>query len=150
MPSKNTIRKRAQRKHPILEKCQDCGTPPPLERHHPDYSDPERVEILCPPCHVKADKRDGTRPTKPPKPCAVCGTLFNYTHTRVKACGPTCRAELGRLAATKRWGGRSKMKTCATCSREFTYKRPRDKTCGRAECVNSLKRSATLRRWRSA
>jgi len=58
MPSKNTIRKRAQR-------------------------------------------------TKRRKPCSVCGTPFDYTHTRVKA-------------------------------------------CGRAECVNSLKRSATLRRWQSA
>lgn len=150
MPSKTTTRKRAQRKHPNPTACQACGDPPPLERHHPDYDDPELVEILCPPCHVKADKRDGTRPTKRQKPCSVCGAPFEYTHTRVKACGPTCRAELGRRAAAKRWGGRSKTKTCATCSREFTYKRTRDKTCGRAECVNSMKGSATRRRWRSA
>lgn len=28
----------------------------PLQAHHPDYRDPERVEWLCKSCHTKADR----------------------------------------------------------------------------------------------
>jgi hypothetical protein len=33
----------------IAQPCEVCGAP--AEKHHPDYSDPRRVEWLCPPCH---------------------------------------------------------------------------------------------------
>jgi hypothetical protein len=35
--------------------CQACFHFRPLERHHPDYSDPILVEFLCRDCHQKAD-----------------------------------------------------------------------------------------------
>jgi hypothetical protein len=32
--------------------CIKCGSPK-SEMHHPDYSKPDLVEFLCPPCHVR-------------------------------------------------------------------------------------------------
>ncbi len=31
--------------------CSHCGSPGPLEKHHPDYSRPLEVIWLCTPCH---------------------------------------------------------------------------------------------------
>ncbi len=38
-------------------KCQRCGTESRrIEKHHPDYSEPLKVEWLCKPCHAIADQ----------------------------------------------------------------------------------------------
>lgn len=48
---------------PIVGDCADCGSLENLERHHPDYSEPLEVEILCHKCHVKR-KEAKTNPLK--------------------------------------------------------------------------------------
>jgi hypothetical protein len=110
---KNTIRRRAQRAIPTPAACQDCGASEGLERHHPDYTQPHRVEALCRPCHVRADQRDGTRPKKKEKTCKVCGAMFLPSHSKKHTtCGPECLAEIGRRNARKRWGtGSASQKT---------------------------------------
>lgn len=105
---KNAIRKRSQKLIPELERCQECHATENLERHHPDYSTPDRVEILCQTCHVKADLRDGTRVRKKEKPCKMCGKFFLPKHSRKSTtCGLDCLRDLGRRNAMKRWGNRS-------------------------------------------
>jgi hypothetical protein len=102
---KNTIRKRAQRTEPDPTMCQECGATGSLERHHPDYTDPDRFEVLCQPCHVRADLRDGTRRQKKRKACKVCGAMFLPSHSKKHTtCGPECLSEIGRRNARKRWG----------------------------------------------
>ena len=104
MPKKNTLRKAARKATAGVMACQACGATGELERHHPDYSKPDLIEVLCPPCHVKADQRDGTRAAKQEKPCAHCGRLFMPTHSKKHAlCSDECRAIVGRINAQKRW-----------------------------------------------
>lgn len=104
---KNSMRKSAQRAIPIVTACQECGATENLQRHHPDYSQPDRVEILCPPCHLKADQRDGTRKAKQTKLCKVCGKEFTPRHSKKHStCSKECLAEIGRRNAMKRWGNR--------------------------------------------
>jgi hypothetical protein len=105
MPKKNTLRKAARKATAKVTACQVCGATGELERHHPDYSRPELVEVLCPPCHIKADQRDGTRATKQPKKCAHCGNEFIPTHSKKHSlCSDECRRIVGRMNAEKRWG----------------------------------------------
>lgn len=47
--------------------CERCGCRGPLERHHPDYSRPLFVELLCRPCHTQADKEMGLTGGRPKK-----------------------------------------------------------------------------------
>lgn len=102
---KNTIRKRARKATASVETCQACGATGPLERHHPNYETPDVVEVLCAPCHVKADQRDGTRKVKATKACTICGANFLPTHSKKHTiCSPECRVEAGRRNAAKRWG----------------------------------------------
>lgn len=106
MLSKWAVRKRAQRSLPTLDgqKCEACGTPNNLQRHHPDYSEPDRFEVLCAPCHVAADKRDGHRASKAPIACKVCGVNFLPKHSKKHTtCSRECLAEIGRRNALKRW-----------------------------------------------
>lgn len=52
------VRQRSRRSIPSLlnMSCQKCGATERLERHHPDHiGHPDRVEILCKHCHIKAD-----------------------------------------------------------------------------------------------
>lgn len=35
----------------MAEACSRCQEPGPVEAHHPDYSEPDRIEWLCFPCH---------------------------------------------------------------------------------------------------
>lgn len=106
MLSAAAIRKRAQRAHPTMKRCERCGATERLSRHHPDYSKPEEIVVLCSTCHPKADGEDGTRSTKKAKVCTICGGTFtNYSHSRVKTCSKPCLSEAGRRAAMKRWGG---------------------------------------------
>lgn len=64
---KNAIWKRANRAIRNLTHCEDCGaTGTRLERHHPDYTKPEEVQILCKKCHMKAEKRDNAKATYDP------------------------------------------------------------------------------------
>src|SRR5215213_3696754 len=107
MLSDSAIRKRAQRAHPTLTQCELCGSTQRLHRHHPDYSKPEEIQVVCIHCHPKMDMRDGTGRRKKPKDCVVCGTTFtHYSHSRVKCCSTECLSELGRRNALKRWGTR--------------------------------------------
>lgn len=100
------IRKRAQRAHPTLTQCEVCGSTERLHRHHPDYSKPEEIVVVCIHCHAKLDMRDGTGRRKKPKVCTVCQATFtDYSHTRVKTCSRQCLSEAHRRAAMKRWGG---------------------------------------------
>ena len=102
---KNTIRRRAQTAAPTLTACQECGSTGRLQRHHPNYAEPNRFQVLCLPCHVKADQRDGYRKAKVPKRCELCGKEFMPTHsTKHRLCSPECRSEMGRINAEKRWG----------------------------------------------
>ena len=106
MATKWMARKRAQRATPNLsnETCLMCGTSKNLERHHPNYAQPNRMEILCASCHVKADQRDGTRRIKQQKPCKVCGKMFLPSHTKKhNTCSRECLAAIGRINAFKRW-----------------------------------------------
>jgi hypothetical protein len=108
---KATIRKRAQRAMPILAACQICKSTENLQRHHPDYSEPNHIEVLCQSCHLAADQRDGTRKAKQAKPCKVCGREFMPCHSRKHAtCSKECLREIGRLNAMKRWENRGKAK----------------------------------------
>lgn len=47
----NAIRKRAQRRYPVLGPCH-CGEQA-VERHHPRLDQPNRVVPLCRICHVR-------------------------------------------------------------------------------------------------
>ncbi len=100
------VRKAAQRAVPLTgATCERCGAVDGLQRHHPDYSQPTLVQILCQPCHVLADQRDGFRRTKQARACALCGTTFIPEHSRKHTlCSPACRSEMGRINALKRWG----------------------------------------------
>lgn len=99
-------RKRAQRAFPKLTACEHCGNTSRLQRHHPNLQDATSVVILCQPCHVAEHVRRGDwgAGVKKPKTCVVCKREFSdYSHTRVKTCGPTCLSELGRINSCKRW-----------------------------------------------
>jgi hypothetical protein len=109
---KNSMRKAAQRAVPNAETCEMCGLTGQMQRHHPNYAEPDRIEILCPPCHVKADHRDGTRRIKQMKACKVCGKNFLPCHTKKHStCSKVCLAEIGRRNAMKRWGGCQSLET---------------------------------------
>lgn len=41
---------------PRATKCEGCGLPRKLQKHHHDYSRPLLVVWLCKPCHAIADK----------------------------------------------------------------------------------------------
>ena len=106
MPTKWMARKRAQRARPNLanENCQTCGTARNLQRHHPDYGKPDVFQILCQPCHIKADQRDGHRRKKQEIPCKVCNRMFLPSHSKNhRTCSPACLSEIGRRNAWKRW-----------------------------------------------
>ena len=105
MVTKWAARKRAQRAMPTLagQEC-NCGATTNLQRHHPDYSDLDRFEVLCPRCHVLADQRDGHRKTKQTIPCKICGTMFLPSHSKKHTtCSRACLSEIGRRNAMKRW-----------------------------------------------
>lgn len=107
MPRRNwSIRKAAQRAVSLEgAACERCGALDGLQRHHPDYSQPTLVQILCQPCHVLADQRYGFRRVKQPRACSLCGANFIPTHSKKHTlCSPACRSEAGRLNALKRWG----------------------------------------------
>lgn len=72
-PSSNDVKRRWQKRNPhkvkaeleaaiaersgIIQRpdaCQECGSPWPLQRHHPDYSQPLFVRYLCTKCHGRA------------------------------------------------------------------------------------------------
>jgi hypothetical protein len=36
--------------------CERCKEPKRLEKHHPDYDQPELIEWVCKPCHTIADR----------------------------------------------------------------------------------------------
>lgn len=109
MATKWAARKRAQRALPDLSKetCCKCGSTKHLQRHHPDYSELDRFEVLCRACHAKADQRDGYRRTRPEAACVICGQTFTpkCSHPH-KTCGEACLSELGRRNAMKRWSSK--------------------------------------------
>ncbi|HEY3414124.1 MAG TPA: hypothetical protein VGM51_13875 [Armatimonadota bacterium] len=108
------VRKRAQRAVPAMTTCEDCGAVESLQRHHPDYSQPETVVILCQDCHAKRHVEAGTwgHGSKVPRSCAICGTEFIPKHSKKGiTCSRPCLSELGRRNAQKRWGGGIKSPT---------------------------------------
>lgn len=103
---KATVRKQAQRAV-ALEKCEACGATENLQRHHPDYSQPLLVQVLCQTCHTKAHQEMGDwgKGTVKPATCTICGKEFQPKRSRrAKICSEECRAEMGRRSAEKRWG----------------------------------------------
>lgn len=42
--------------------CEWCGGDRPLERHHPDYNDPRRVDFICKQCHSTHHKNEVAAP----------------------------------------------------------------------------------------
>lgn len=49
----------------IIEKksaCDMCGSPGKVQMHHPDYSQPLKVEFLCTPCHGMTRRIDQPLP----------------------------------------------------------------------------------------
>jgi hypothetical protein len=53
-PEKKEAQIEATKSISVLDaKCQLCGSTENLQRHHPDYSKPLEVWILCRPCHWK-------------------------------------------------------------------------------------------------
>ncbi len=106
--SKWQPRKAAQRAVPIMDKCEKCGKTESLQRHHPDYSKPKEVKILCQDCHVIADLEDGTRHRKPMQKCEVCGKMFDPLDShKHRTCGSICLAIRGRENALRRWHGKT-------------------------------------------
>ncbi len=106
MTTKWMARKRAQRDLPSLGgiTCENCKIEDAKERHHPDYANVDVYQVLCRPCHVEADKRDGHRRTKQEKRCKVCGKMFIPNHSKKHTtCSRNCLSEIGRLNAMKRW-----------------------------------------------
>jgi len=102
--ARNYAHKLARKLVPTMEKCEACGETRGLQRHHPDYFQPTRIEILCRKCHILADQRDGYAPKKQRKACKVCGKMFLPTHTKNHStCSRECLTEIGRRNAEKRW-----------------------------------------------
>jgi len=99
------IRKAAQRAVSLAGKqCSECNGTHRLQRHHPDYSKPSEIVILCQRCHVAADIAAGFRKVKQPKLCKVCGTEFLPNHSRKHStCSRECLSEIGRQNSLKRW-----------------------------------------------
>ena len=54
-PDKLLARKIA-RKVKLKAKCERCGDPNNLERHHPDYRKPSQVKTVCRCCHLSLHK----------------------------------------------------------------------------------------------
>jgi len=53
----NAARAMARRNVPINQPCSQCGSKENLARHHPDYSKPKDVIILCRKCHAAAHSK---------------------------------------------------------------------------------------------
>lgn len=106
MLTKSAIRKQGQRAMPSLEKCERCGATENLQRHYPNMKDAAYVVVLCQKCHAEDHCKTGSwgRGPRKAKTCVICGLEFSdYSHTRVKTCGPNCLSELGRRNAYRRW-----------------------------------------------
>src|SRR3990167_3319507 len=106
---KNTIRKQSQRLMNLTGKsCGNCGSIENLQRHHPDYTVPGNMKILCQTCHKNLHLESGSwgKGLRKKKNCAVCGKEFVPHHSKNhKTCSKDCLSELGRLNARKRWKG---------------------------------------------
>lgn len=103
---KAAIWKAAQRAVQGVTKCERCGAVSKvLQRHHPDYSKPTEVIVLCPRCHAAAHKKPPYQST-----CVVCGKPFvaaSHRH-RAKLCSPECQSEYFRRLAKARREARSR------------------------------------------
>lgn len=98
--SKAAIRKRAQRAVSLTgATCSKCGSPNCLERHHPDYSQPTMVDVLCSSCHGLEHLELAQ------VACVICQTMFQPMRERrsVLCSNPACLSEMGRKSAAKRW-----------------------------------------------
>ena len=105
-PNAAASRKRAQRFSP-LGPCERCGATGRTQRHHEDLSKPIDIQILCMSCHVVAHQANGSRRRVGPALCQVCGQDFQPKQSRrSRICSDqSCKAEMGRRSAAKRWGG---------------------------------------------
>jgi len=103
--NKAAVWKAAQRAVQGVTECQRCGAVSKvLQRHHPDYSKPTEVIVLCPRCHAAVHKKPPYQST-----CVVCGKQFvAATHRhRAKLCSPECQSEYFRRLAKARREARS-------------------------------------------
>ena len=50
-PKKMIARNKARYLKGIPNVCEECGSNENLEKHHPDYSQPSNVVVLCRDCH---------------------------------------------------------------------------------------------------
>ncbi len=63
-PEKLKVNSNGNKKYPIKNKCEWCGSTYRLQRHHPDYSRPEYVITLCAYCHTKTYNNEKGGKTK--------------------------------------------------------------------------------------
>lgn len=140
----NSGRRQAQRLFKLTE-CAVCGGKDRLCRHHknqnPLDNSKSNIAILCYSCHLKIHYQISGKSVQPAT-CAVCGELFMPERNRNSTiCGnPSCKKELGRASAEKRWSGRLESKICEFCGKLFSPKPGRfgrSKTCSRT-CGNKL------------
>jgi len=148
--SRDSARKAAQRAIPA-ERCEVCGTTEgKIERHHPDYSQPLNVKILCTTCHAAEERHTGQRKSKAMRECPVCGAHFLYRHSGQRTCARTaCLKEIGRRNAEKRWHAHDRTKHCQVCGTTFLPKRQRERSCGKPECLFVLRSTAVRSRRRT-
>ncbi|WP_281997088.1 hypothetical protein [Halomonas sp. A020] len=72
--------------------CEACGAKK-AQGHHPDYSQPLKVQWLCPKCHSQLHNQ--IYPIH--KTCSICGTTFTPHPTkrkRAQTCSWSCRSAL--------------------------------------------------------
>lgn len=106
---RDSLRQRARRHLPKPTFCERCGATENLHRHHPDLEgQPLLIVGLCAHCHEEEHKANGTWGRGRPDiaACQICGALFQPKRScRAKLCGnPECLKEMGRRAASRRWG----------------------------------------------
>ena len=63
-PEKLIARNKARYLKNLPSQCEKCGSNKKLEKHHPNYSQPRKVIILCRSCHRNAEARIKTEQTR--------------------------------------------------------------------------------------
>ena len=105
MTGKEKRRARQQAQNAVdLGPCKKCGAQA-TDRHHPDYTKPLEVILLCRECHMKEHvdflKEEGARGAKKrwaanskEAVCEYCEKLFTRKRPREKTCSRSCGNKL--------------------------------------------------------